>query len=82
MKASSWMTRKILTCVCVMNYEFLSTNRSLTIITPDRNTAHSPVIARERAAGGLRTTSVGCAHPTLLAKNGLHRWLHAGIRVF
>ena len=29
---------------------------------------HSPVIARERAAGGLRTTSVGCSHPTLLAK--------------
>ena len=51
-----------------MNFEFLRTNRSLAIITPDRNTAHSPVIARDRDAGGLCTPSVGCAHPTLLAE--------------
>ena len=44
------------------------TNGLLLKYTRDRNTCHPPAIARERAAGRRRTTSVCCAHPTLLAK--------------
>ena len=44
------------------------TNSLLFKYTRDRNSCHPPAIARERAAGGHRTTSVGYAHPTLLAK--------------
>ena len=44
------------------------TNSLLQNTTRDRNTCHPPAIASERAAGGHRTTSVGCAHLKVLAK--------------
>ena len=54
---------------CRINSEVRKTNH-LFVVKDHSSSKHlpPPAIARECAAGRRRTTSVGCAHPTLLAK--------------